>query len=89
MARRRGRACRCCSRACSSSPDNKQVSLELPQLTLPNPAAQAATPTAEQRENARILASYGGVYNDPKLHVDGQPAGRPPGRGLGKAGPEI
>jgi predicted Zn-dependent protease len=55
--------------ACSSSPDNKTVSLELPQLTLPNPAAQAATPTAEQRENARILATYGGVYNDPKLHV--------------------
>ena len=53
--------------ACSSSPDNKQVTLELPQLTLPN--AQPATPTAEQRENARILASYGGVYDDPKLHA--------------------
>jgi predicted Zn-dependent protease len=53
--------------ACSSSPDNKTVSLALPQLTLPN--AQSATPTAEQRENARILASYGGVYDDPKLHA--------------------
>jgi predicted Zn-dependent protease len=53
--------------ACSSSPDNKTVSLALPQLTLPN--AQSATPTAEQRENARILASYGGVYNDAKLHA--------------------
>ncbi len=54
--------------ACTSGPDNK-VSLELPQLTLPNPAAQVATPTPEQRENARILATYGGVYDDPKLHV--------------------
>jgi predicted Zn-dependent protease len=53
--------------ACSSGPDNKQVSLALPQLTLPN--AQPATPTAEQRENARILASYGGVYDDAKLHA--------------------
>jgi predicted Zn-dependent protease len=55
--------------ACSSSPDNKQITLELPQLTLPNMAAQPATPTAEQRENARILASYGGVYDDPRLHA--------------------
>ncbi len=54
--------------ACTSSPDNKTVLLELPQLTLRNPAAQAQ-PTAEQRENARILASYGGVYDDPKLHA--------------------
>ena len=53
--------------ACSGGPDNKQVKLELPQLTLPN--AQPATPTAEQRENARILASYGGVYDDAKLHA--------------------
>ncbi len=43
--------------ACSSSSDNKQVSLQLPELTLPNPAAQTEKLTAEQRENARILAS--------------------------------
>jgi predicted Zn-dependent protease/endonuclease YncB( thermonuclease family) len=53
--------------------DNK-VSLQLPKLTLPQPgtppapSAQATT-TAEQRENARILASYGGVYHNPKIHA--------------------
>ena len=55
--------------ACSGIPDNKQVSLQLPEFTLPNPAAQAEKPTAEQRENARILASYGGIYDDAKLHA--------------------
>jgi predicted Zn-dependent protease len=55
---------------CSSNPDSKTVSLELPQFTLPNPGAQASRPTPEQRENARILATYGGVYDgDPKLHA--------------------
>jgi len=47
---------------------NQQVSLELPKLTLPQPTPSAA-PSAEQRENARILASYGGVYQDPKLQA--------------------
>ena len=55
--------------ACSSGPDGKQVSLELPQLTLPHASAQVETPSAEQRENARILATYGGAYDDPKLHA--------------------
>jgi len=55
--------------ACSGGADNKTVTLELPRLTFPSPAAQVATPTAEQRENARILATYGGVYDDPKLHA--------------------
>ncbi len=55
--------------ACSSGPDGKQVSLELPQLTLPHASAQVETPSAEQRENARILATYGGVYDDPKLQA--------------------
>ena len=55
--------------ACSGISDNKQVSLQLPEFTLPNPAAQAEKPTAEQRENARILASYGGIYDDAKLHA--------------------
>jgi predicted Zn-dependent protease len=54
---------------CTDMPDNQQVSLQLPKLTLPQPAAQAAVSTAEQRENARILASYGGVYQDAKLHA--------------------
>jgi predicted Zn-dependent protease len=55
--------------ACSGIADNKQVSLQLPQLTLPHATAQVETPSAEQRENARILATYGGVYDDPKLHA--------------------
>lgn len=46
---------------CASSPDLKQVSLPVPQ---PSPAPK---PTAAQRENARILASYGGAYENPKL----------------------
>lgn len=40
--------------ACSSTPDNKQISLALPI------AARGEQPTATQREHARILASYGG-----------------------------
>jgi predicted Zn-dependent protease len=55
--------------ACSSGPDGKQVSLELPQFTLPHAGAQVETATAERRENARILATYGGVYDDPKLQA--------------------
>jgi len=55
--------------ACASSPDNKTVSLELPQFTLPNSPGQPARPTAEQRENARILATYSGVYDDAKVHA--------------------
>ena len=53
---------------CAGGLDDKQVSLQLPKLTLPQASAPAA-PTAEQRENARILASYGGVYQDPKLQA--------------------
>ena len=55
--------------ACASSSDNKTVSLELPQFTLPNSPGQPARPTAEQRENARILATYSGVYDDAKVHA--------------------
>ncbi|HZT24291.1 MAG TPA: M48 family metalloprotease [Pseudolabrys sp.] len=55
--------------ACSGDFDSKQVSLQLPQLTLPQPTPQVEAPTAERRENARILASYGGVYDDPKLQA--------------------
>jgi predicted Zn-dependent protease len=46
---------------CTSSPDFKQVS-----LPSPPPAAQ---PTAAQRENARILASYGGVYENARVQA--------------------
>lgn len=48
---------------CSSTPDFKQVSLPVPQ------ASPVPRPTAAQRENARILASYGGVYENPKLQT--------------------
>ncbi|MDI3469234.1 MAG: putative Zn-dependent protease [Pseudolabrys sp.] len=47
--------------ACTSTPDFQTVAL-------PRPApAQLETPT--QRENQRIVGSYGGVYNDPKLEA--------------------
>jgi predicted Zn-dependent protease len=51
--------------ACSASPDNKQISLILPQSS-----AQGESPTATQREHARILASYGGVYENQKIQAE-------------------
>jgi predicted Zn-dependent protease len=54
---------------CTGMPADNQVSLQLPKLTLPQPAAPTSMRTAEQRENARILASYGGVYENAKLHA--------------------
>ena len=54
---------------CTGMPDNQQVSLQLPKLTLPQQTAPTPLETAEQRENARILASYGGVYKNAKLHA--------------------
>ncbi len=54
---------------CTAVPENQQVSLQLPKLTLPQQAAPTSVAAAEQRENARILASYGGVYRNPKLQA--------------------
>ncbi len=51
--------------ACTSTPDNQQVSLALPQ-----PAAQNESQTATQREHRRILASYGGVYENERLQSE-------------------
>jgi predicted Zn-dependent protease len=48
--------------ACSSVPDYQTVSLPLPKAA-PHPDAQSAA----QREHARILTSYGGQYDDPRL----------------------
>lgn len=50
---------------CTSSPDLRQVSLPVPETT----AQQPPRPTAAQRENARILASYGGVYDNARLQT--------------------
>jgi len=50
--------------ACTSSPDYKQVSLPLPKA-----APHADTQTAAEREHARILASYGGQYDDPRVQA--------------------
>ncbi len=59
-----------CLAACAGTPDNRQISLQLPQLpSLPLPTAQLNEPTPEQREHARILATYGGVYKDERLHA--------------------
>jgi predicted Zn-dependent protease len=54
--------------ACTGMPADQHVSLQLPKLTLPQPAPEPVE-SAEQRENARILASYGGAYHDPKMQV--------------------
>ncbi|MBV8792029.1 MAG: M48 family metalloprotease [Pseudolabrys sp.] len=48
--------------SCTSTPDFRTVSL-------PNPPAKTDQQPAELREHARILASYGGLYENPKLEV--------------------
>ncbi len=41
-----------------------------PQVNLPDPPPQrASAPTASQREHERILASYNGAYQDPRLNA--------------------
>ena len=47
---------------CTSTPDNKQVFLPLPQAS-----ALTETQPAEEREHLRILASYGGIYENARL----------------------
>ena len=48
--------------ACTGTIDNQQIS-----LTLPTTNAETARQPAAQREHARILASYGGVYDNAAL----------------------
>jgi len=49
---------------CTSMPDFKQVALPAPPTT-----AMPERPTATEREHARILASYGGAYENPRLQT--------------------
>jgi predicted Zn-dependent protease len=56
--------------ACTELPNNKQISLQLPQLPKLPQAAQIRKPTPEEREHARILATYGGAYENERLHAD-------------------
>ena len=49
---------------CSSTPDGHQVTLQFPPST-----AGTESLSAEQREHARILASYGGVYENAHLQA--------------------
>jgi predicted Zn-dependent protease len=49
---------------CTTAPDNRQVSLPVPQTT-----AQADMQPAEEREHLRILASYGGIYENARLQT--------------------
>ena len=51
--------------ACTAAPDNQQISLALPQ-----PPVQSETQTATQREHARILASYGGAYENERVQTE-------------------
>ncbi len=48
--------------ACASVPERTTVSL-------PQPPPQTEANTPAQREHARIVAAYGGVYDDPKLEA--------------------
>src|SRR6201991_2971394 len=50
---------------CSSMPVDRQISLPLPK---PNPQTERQA-TATQREHARILASYGRGYENPKIQA--------------------
>jgi predicted Zn-dependent protease len=50
---------------CTGSPDFKQVNLALPSSN----TIESGAPKAAERENARILASYGGIYDSPKLQT--------------------
>ncbi|HEY1475936.1 MAG TPA: M48 family metalloprotease [Pseudolabrys sp.] len=47
---------------CTSTPDIRQISLPVPQA-----ATQAEMQPAEEREHLRILASYGGIYENARL----------------------
>jgi predicted Zn-dependent protease len=49
--------------ACTSTPDNRQV-------LLPEAPKQAEMQPAAEREHQRILAAYGGVYEDARLHEE-------------------
>ncbi|MGH6727599.1 MAG: M48 family metalloprotease [Pseudolabrys sp.] len=49
---------------CTSAPNITEVSLPVPQA-----AAQSDLQTAEEREHLRILASYGGIYENPTLQT--------------------
>ena len=49
---------------CTATPDNRQVSLPVAAA-----AAQDQMPPAALREHARILASYGGVYENSKVQA--------------------
>jgi predicted Zn-dependent protease len=49
---------------CTSTPDNKQVSLPVPQGS-----EQTELQPSEAREHLRILASYGGVYENARMQA--------------------
>src|SRR5262245_59594113 len=51
---------------CTSMPDDRFVSLPIPRATAPT---QTAREPATQREHARILASYGGTYENARLQA--------------------
>jgi len=54
--------------ACSVTPDMVGPQVAAPQAAKPAPAGPDLSP-AELREHQRILASYGGVYSDPRLQT--------------------
>jgi predicted Zn-dependent protease len=55
----------CLMVGCSSTPENHQVP-----LTLPQASPQGESLSATEREHARILASYGGVYENERLQAE-------------------
>jgi predicted Zn-dependent protease len=50
---------------CSNTPDNQKISLALPQET-----PQGDRLSATEREHMRILASYGGIYENARLQAE-------------------
>lgn len=59
-----GAVCLLLIAGCTSTPDLRQVKLPVPET-----AAKPPRPTAAQRENVRILASYGGIYENARLQA--------------------
>jgi predicted Zn-dependent protease len=59
-----GLAALLCAGACSRLPENREI--VLPQVPKPRPAPVVSEAS---REHLRILAAYGGEYDDPQLHA--------------------
>jgi predicted Zn-dependent protease len=54
---------------CTGTPDSRNIFLPLPQSDTAQSDSQTQSESAVQREHQRILASYGGEYDNARLHT--------------------